>query len=99
MEDNYFHIAAKICNTVEEGDLLYENLVTASLNGVKILLHFDKHSIITPTYLNCSVGRFIDVYGEEELKKTLHIKGSERNINFFKQYIKDYLEIKGISNG
>ena len=79
---------------VEQGDFLYENLVMAFQKRKKVLLQFDKHSIITPTYLNCSIGKFIDVYGVKELKETLHIKGSERNINVFKQYVKDYLEIK-----
>ena len=79
---------------VQQGDFLYENLVMAFQKRKKVLLQFDKHSIITPTYLNSSIGKFIDVYGAEELKKTIQIKGSTRNINFFKQYIKDYLEIK-----
>lgn len=60
--------------TREQGNLLYEKIISELQQGKRVELDFqDIESIITP-FLNVSIGKLYERYSSEELRELLSIK-------------------------
>jgi len=83
----------KNTGSAESGDVLLNHLKKAYQNNQTILLQVDSDLVITPSFLNCSAGEFIDIYGFSNFRNTLKIRGSQSQFNRFNKYIQDYKEL------
>lgn len=71
--------------TVEQGNLLYENIVNVLKENHNVKIDFENiESIITP-FLNASIGRLYETYTSDELSKRISIinqpEGTNRKFN------------------
>jgi len=72
------NVAEKIDNpsalTQEQGNIIYENIVSAFEKNEQIIIDFvDVESIISP-FLNNAIGRLYEKYRSEEISELLKIK-------------------------
>lgn len=74
------------------GEILFNELKTAIDNNDIIDIDFNGVTSVPPTFLNCSFGHLIDIYGVDKVKQSV------RFINITKQEaenIKEYFSIYG----
>lgn len=65
----------------EQGDLVYNRIVSAFQNDEEITLNFsDVESIISP-FLNHAIGRLYEAYDSEHIKRFLHMENFPKEKN------------------
>lgn len=77
----------------EEGLILFNILQDAYLNKEQILLDVDANLIMSSSFLNTSIGSFLDNYGLSEFKETFKFKGSKNQFQRLNSYITSYKEL------
>ena len=80
-------------SSVEEGAVLYNYMKNAFLNEHEIILQVDSDLSLSSSFLNASVGEFLDVYGFSNFKKTIKFKGSKTQFQRFNKYIQEYTDL------
>lgn len=63
------------CISAEHGQRVYENIATLMLVGNRILLNFDQVEIVTPTFLNASVGQLYDKFSSHRIRELVSVQG------------------------
>ncbi len=78
----------------EEGMILFDYLKKTYLSNDSFVLQIDSDLSLSSSFLNSSIGLFLDKYGYENLKKMMKIKGSKtqflRILNYINKYNKVY---------
>ena len=74
----------------EEGLVLFNILKNAYLSNTKIVLHIDSHLSMSSSFLNTSIGEFLDEYGLDNFKETVKFKGTKLQFERLKNYINKY---------
>ncbi|WP_194766897.1 STAS-like domain-containing protein [Tamlana sp. I1] len=77
----------------EEGEILFNALQRAYLNGEQLLLYVDSNLSMSSSFLNTSIGVFLDKYGFSNFKETVKFKGSKNQFLRLNQYITNYKDI------
>lgn len=74
----------------EQGAVLFDSLQEAYLNKVSIILQIDSDSSLSSSFLNSSIGMFLDKYGLSNFKETVRFKGSKNQFSRLSDYITKY---------
>ncbi|SDS41913.1 STAS-like domain-containing protein [Winogradskyella sediminis] len=77
----------------EEGMVLFNVFQEAYLNNTQILLEIGSDISMSSSFLNTSIGEFLDKYGFLKFKETVKIKGSENQFNRLNNYINKYKDL------
>lgn len=83
----------KNSSSVEEGLILFNHLKSAYLKNSTILLVVDSEMSLSSSFLNSSVGAFLDDYGFTNFKSTVKFKGSKTQFQRFNKYLKNYNDL------
>ncbi len=73
-----------------EGLVLYDYLQRAVIEKELLLLYVDNDLSLSSSFLNTSIGLFLDNYGIKTLKNTIKFKGSKNQYLRFIDYIQKY---------
>jgi len=82
--------------TIEEGNMIYNQIIKKLKNNDKIIIDFSNIKSITPTFLNIAIGQLYNEYDNAFLKENIKIKNLEKQnlvllkkvINNAKKYFK-----------
>ena len=77
-------------SSVEQGMILYFELKKSFEKKEQILLDVGSNLLMSSSFLNTSIGAFLDDFGIEEFKKTVKFKGSKSQFERIGKYIKSY---------
>lgn len=77
----------------EEGIVLFKYLNEAYLGGYTILLQIDSDLSLSSSFLNASIGEFLDAYGFFNFKNVLKFKGSKTQFLRLNKYIQEYKDL------
>ncbi|MBW8242507.1 STAS-like domain-containing protein [Muricauda oceani] len=80
----------KNSSSVDEGFVLFDHLKNAYLNGEVILLEVDSDLALSSSFLNSSIGAFLDDFGFTNFQKTVKFKGSKNQFERLKSYVEKY---------
>lgn len=80
-------------SSVEEGIVLFNKLKKAYLDKTIVLLEVDSNLSLSSSFLNASVGAFLDDYGLDNFKRTVKFKGSKTQFHRLSRYIESYKEL------
>lgn len=76
-----------------QGAVLFDYLNNAFVNGESLILEVSSDLSMSSSFLNTSIGCFLDKYGIMSFKKTVKFKGSKNQFSRLSHYIKSYSEI------
>ncbi|CAM1361970.1 conserved protein of unknown function [Tenacibaculum soleae] len=76
-----------------QGAVLFNYLNDAFINEESLVLEVDSDLSMSSSFLNTSIGCFLDKYGINSFKKTVKFKGSKNQFSRLSHYIKSYSEI------
>jgi hypothetical protein len=79
--------------TNEDGSKLFDYMKNAYNSNTIIVIQISPIMTMTSSFLNTSIGQFIDIYGPEEFKKTVKLKSSRVQYERIVDYIKKYMTI------
>lgn len=85
-------IIDKNTSTNRDGDQLYYYLVD-NISNDQILLHFLPDVTLTSSFLNSSFGKFIDVFGLDNLKAKIKIKTNKSTFFVISKYLDNYSHV------
>ena len=74
-------------------NVLYDKIKDSYLRGDQILLFIDNDTPVSSSFLNSSIGVFLDNYGLQNFKDTVKFKGAPAQFKRISTYIKDYTKI------
>lgn len=74
----------------EQGLVLFESLKNAYLSNTSLILQVDSDLPISSSFLNTSIGLFLETYGLDSFKKTVKFKGSKSQFTRLANYIDKY---------
>lgn len=77
----------------EQGEVLFNSLQEAFLNKKPLILHADSDMPLSSSFLNSSIGMFLDKYGLSNFKETVKFKGSKNQFSRLADYISKYSSI------
>lgn len=77
----------------DEGIILFNALKDAYLNKEKLVLLVGADLTMSSSFLNTSIGEFLDMYGFSNFKETVKFKGSKNQFLRLSDYIKKYEEL------
>lgn len=73
----------------EQGTVLFESLKVAYLSGTTVVLQVDDLAM-SSSFLNTSIGQFLENYGFDSFRKTVKFKGSKSQFLRLSNYIEKY---------
>jgi len=71
----------------EQGMILFDFFQNAYLNKDSLILQVDSDLSMSSSFLNTSIGQFLDKYGLESFKRTVKFKGSKNQFSRLSYYI------------
>lgn len=74
----------------EQGMILFESLQDAYLSNSTLILYVDSDLSMSSSFLNTSIGQFLDKYGLSSFKETVKFKGSKSQFLRLTDYISKY---------
>lgn len=77
----------------DQGMLLFTYLKDAYLSNDSIILDVDSDLSMSSSFLNSSIGLFLDNFGLDNFKKTLKFKGTKTQFSRIADYISKYNEL------
>lgn len=77
----------------EEGVILFNALQEAYLNRELLLLDVDSDLSMSSSFLNTSIGAFLDKYGFASFKEIVKFKGSKTQFSRLNNYISKYKKL------
>lgn len=83
----------KNSSSVEEGLVLFDHLKNAFLSDTIMLLEVDSELTLSSSFLNSSLGAFLDDYGFANFKKTVKFKGSKTQFKRITKYLESYRDL------
>jgi hypothetical protein len=72
-----------------DGDLFYDFLKNHAVNN-NVIITIPGHLIISSSFLNSSIGKFIDVFGLDKFRKNVRISCNQNIYYQLKKYIDYY---------
>lgn len=79
-------------STNEQGFVLFSVFKQAHLKKENIILQIDSDTPMSSSFLNTSIGNFIDTYGINSLKETVKFKCTRNQFTRLSSYIEKYLK-------
>lgn len=76
-------------STNQDGDLLFDYLANNAVKST-VVLKIPSNSTLSSSFLNSSIGKFIDVFGLDIFKSNIQIKSTQNIFNQLKKYIGRY---------
>lgn len=73
-----------------EGTKLFAYLKAAHLNKEQVLLNVDNELSLSSSFLNTSVGLFLEEYGLDNFRNTVKFKGSKPQFERLANYIQKF---------
>ncbi|MGV0847391.1 STAS-like domain-containing protein [Empedobacter falsenii] len=88
------NIAEKIGNTSsnEDGTKLFEFLKNAVEKNESIIIEINPGLSMSSSFLNTSIGYFLDNFGKEMFFKTVKFKGSKKQFERLNDYLVKYIK-------
>lgn len=80
-------------SSVNQGLILFEIFKQTYLSDEKLVLDVDNDLSMSSSFLNASVGAFLDEYGLSSFKNMLKFKGSKTQFLRFSKYLESYNEL------
>ncbi len=80
-------------NIDQSANDLYMDLISNLNQQTKVLLVIDNDTSLTSSFLNSSIGQFLDNYGLITFKNLISFKGSRQQYNRIVDYINSYNKI------
>lgn len=80
----------------DQGVLLFDHLKNAFLKKQILVLDVDSDLSMSSSFLNSSIGYFLDEYGLENFKATVKFKGSKNQFQRIASYVKKYTSIYSV---
>ncbi|MGG8495928.1 hypothetical protein ACQY1Q_05905 [Tenacibaculum sp. TC6] len=80
-------------STNEQGFILFDALQQAQNNDEPVILHIDSDLPMSSSFLNTSIGKFLDTYGIIRFKEIVKFKGSKSQFLKLTDYIQKYKEL------
>lgn len=77
----------------EQGMVLFDALQNAYLNKDSLILYVDSDLSMSSSFLNSSIGLFLDKYGLANFKQTVKFKGSKNQFSRLSDYINKYSDL------
>lgn len=77
----------------EQGVVLFQYLKNAFLNEEVLILEIDSELTLSSSFLNTSIGEFLDSYGLDSFRRTVKFKGAKNQFTKLSKYIKSYTEL------
>lgn len=77
----------------EQGMVLFDALQNAYLNKDSLILYVDSDLAMSSSFLNSSIGLFLDKYGLVNFKQTVKFKGSKNQFSRLSDYINKYSDL------
>ena len=74
----------------EQGMILFDSLQNAYLSKNSLILQVDSDLLMSSSFLNTSIGQFLDKYGLNSFKQTVKFKGSKNQFSRLLDYINKY---------
>jgi len=74
----------------EQGMVLFDSLQNAYLSKDSLILYVDSDLSMSSSFLNTSIGQFLDKYGLNSFKQTVKFKGSKNQFSRLSNYINKY---------
>ncbi len=74
----------------EQGMILFDFLQNAYLSKDSLILYVDSDLSMSSSFLNSSIGQFLDKYGLNSFKQTVKFKGSKNQFSRLLDYINKY---------
>ncbi|MFN2260614.1 MAG: STAS-like domain-containing protein [Psychroflexus sp.] len=80
----------------EQGIVLFNSLKDAYLDNSTLILHVDSDLSMSSSFLNASIGLFLDKYGLNSFKQTVKFKGSKNQFSRLSDYIIKYRSLYSV---
>ena len=93
------NIAEKIGNTSsnDDGTKLYAFLKDAVESNESIIIEINPNLSMSSSFLNTSIGYFLDNFGKDMFFRTVKFKGSKKQFDRLNDYLKKYIKAYEIS--
>lgn len=78
------------------GALLFGALKEAWSKKERVLLHVDSDMTLSSSFLNSSIGQFLDQYGLDTFKEVVQFKGSKNQFQRIASYISSYSKVYSV---
>ncbi|ODS34760.1 MAG: hypothetical protein SCARUB_00020 [Candidatus Scalindua rubra] len=92
------HIGSSAAVSTDDGELLFERVIKALENDVRVILDFNNIELITSTFLNAAIGQLYSKYDSPFLRNHLKVNNlSNEDLNLLKKVVdraKDYFKDK-----
>ena len=76
-----------------QGTVLFDYLKKAKSSGEPILLEVSSDLALSSSFLNSSIGMFLEEYGINSFRETIKFKGSKNQFTRLSKYIQTYSEL------
>lgn len=80
----------------EQGMILFDSLQNAYLSKDSLILYVDSDLSMSSSFLNSSIGLFLDKYGLNSFKETVKFKGSKNQYSRLADYIAKYSSLYSV---
>lgn len=80
----------------EQGMILFNSLQNAYLSKDSLILYVDSDLSMSSSFLNSSIGLFLDKYGLNSFKETVKFKGSKNQYLRLADYIAKYSSLYSV---
>lgn len=80
----------------EQGMILFYALQKAYLSKDSLILYVDSDLSMSSSFLNSSIGQFLDKYGLNSFKQTVRFKGSKNQFSRLSDYVKKYSSLYSV---
>lgn len=77
-------------STNDAGEKLYEAMIHEYNKGDKIVLVVDNESSMSTSFLNSSIGMFLENFGFEAFKSSFQFKGTQNQFNRLLRYVEKF---------
>jgi hypothetical protein len=81
----------------QQGEQLFSFLKDAYLNNKPLILEVDSDLTLSSSFLNSSIGLFLEQFGLVNFKKTIQFKGNKNQFDRLVSYINKYKEVYSIN--
>lgn len=79
-------------STNQDGNLFFDFLINNAVNDT-VIIEIDGHLTLSSSFLNSSVGKYIDIFGINKFKENVKISCNKNIFNQFKRYIQMYNDL------
>lgn len=76
-----------------EGSVLYDSLKDAFYKDQNLVLLIDPDMALSSSFLNSSIGQFLDQFGLENFKRIVKLRSTENQFRRIADYVKDYQKL------